>query len=122
MKLHHHKLLMGVPRVSIKKEGSREINYGNCITASRPDRISPGTHWIGRSNAKNGVYPTTQLLLCVARVSIINEKLEKLIMEFVSQLHAPTALFPELIGDEARMIILERTLPQNYKTALLGFL
>jgi hypothetical protein len=26
---------------------------------SRPDRITPGTHWIGGSNDKNGVYPVT---------------------------------------------------------------
>jgi hypothetical protein len=24
---------------------------------SRPDRIIPGTHWIGGSNDKNGMYP-----------------------------------------------------------------
>jgi hypothetical protein len=39
-------LLNGVFRVSIKNEGSREINYGNCIAASRPDRITPGPLWI----------------------------------------------------------------------------
>jgi hypothetical protein len=66
-------LLTGVARVSIKNEGNREINYGNCISASRPDRITPGTHWIGRSNNKIGVYPTTKLLPVVARVSIKNE-------------------------------------------------
>jgi hypothetical protein len=38
------------------------MNYGSCISASRPDRITPGTHWIGGSSDKNGVYPTTQLL------------------------------------------------------------
>jgi hypothetical protein len=27
------------------------------------DRITPGTHWIGGSNDKNGVYPTTQFCL-----------------------------------------------------------
>jgi hypothetical protein len=27
---------------------------------SRPDCITPGTHWIGGSNDKNGLYPTTQ--------------------------------------------------------------
>jgi hypothetical protein len=30
---------------------------------SRPDRITPGTHWIGGSNHKNGVYPITQFCL-----------------------------------------------------------
>jgi hypothetical protein len=49
------------------------INYGNCISASRPDRISTATVWIGRSNDKNGVYLTTQILNGVARVSIKNE-------------------------------------------------
>jgi hypothetical protein len=48
-----------VSRVSIKNEGTREINYGNCIAASRPDRITPGTHEIGGSNDINGVYPPT---------------------------------------------------------------
>jgi hypothetical protein len=52
-------LLNGFARVSIKNEGNREINYGNCIAASRPDRITPGTLWIGGSNDKNVVYPTT---------------------------------------------------------------
>jgi hypothetical protein len=52
-------LLKGVARVSIKNEGIREINYGICIAASRPNRITHGTHWIGDSNDKNGVYPTT---------------------------------------------------------------
>jgi multisubunit Na+/H+ antiporter MnhE subunit len=66
-------ILLGVARVSIKNEGTRDINYGNCIAASRPDRITPGTLWIGRSNDRNGVYPTTQILPGVARVSIKNE-------------------------------------------------
>jgi hypothetical protein len=43
----------GVARVSIKNEGTREINYGSCISASRPDHITPGTHWIGGSSDKN---------------------------------------------------------------------
>jgi hypothetical protein len=30
---------------------------------SRPDRITPGIHWIGGSNDENGVYPTTQFRL-----------------------------------------------------------
>jgi hypothetical protein len=66
-------LLNGVALVSIKNEGTREINYGNCISASRPDRITAGTHCIGSSKDKNGVYPTTQLLNGVAFVSIKNE-------------------------------------------------
>jgi hypothetical protein len=66
-------LLFGVARVSIKNEGTREINYGICIAASRPDRITPGTLWIGASNYKNGVFPNTKLLNGVARVSIKNE-------------------------------------------------
>jgi hypothetical protein len=63
-------LLNGVVRFSIKNERTRENNYGNSITASRPDSITPGTLWIGGSNDKNGVYPTTQLLNGDARVSI----------------------------------------------------
>jgi hypothetical protein len=49
------------------------INYGNCISASRAESITTASVWIGRSNDKNGVYPTTQLLNGVARVSIKNE-------------------------------------------------
>jgi hypothetical protein len=45
-------LLIGVARVSIKNEGTLEINYGNCIAASRPDRITAGTHWRLASNDK----------------------------------------------------------------------
>jgi hypothetical protein len=60
-------LLNGVARVSIRNEKTREINYGNCSAASRTDRIIPGTLWIGRSNDKNGVYPTTKLLKVIAR-------------------------------------------------------
>jgi hypothetical protein len=42
----------GVARDSIRNEGTRDINYGSCISASRPDRFTPGerapdTHWIG---------------------------------------------------------------------------
>jgi hypothetical protein len=66
-------LLNGVGLVSIKNKGTREINYGNCIAASRPERITAGTHWNGRSNVKNEMYPTTKLLPGVARVSIKNE-------------------------------------------------
>jgi hypothetical protein len=46
------------------------INYGNCISASRPDCITTVTLWIGRSNDKNGMYPTTKLLKGVDWVSI----------------------------------------------------
>jgi hypothetical protein len=66
-------LLNGVARVSIKNEGNREINYGNCIAASRPDRITPGTIWIRGLNYTNGLHPTTKLLPGVARVTIKNE-------------------------------------------------
>jgi hypothetical protein len=45
-------LLNGVARFSIKNLGIREISYGNCIAASRPDRIITGTLWIGISNDK----------------------------------------------------------------------
>jgi hypothetical protein len=64
------KLLNGVARVSIKYERTRHFIYGNCISASRPDRIPTATVWIGRSNDKNGLYPTTQILNGVARFSI----------------------------------------------------
>jgi hypothetical protein len=64
------KLLNGVARVSIKNEGTREINYGNCTAASRPDPITPRTRWIGDSNDKDGVYPTIHLLTGVAGVSM----------------------------------------------------
>jgi hypothetical protein len=42
----------GVAWDSIRNEGTREINYGSCILASRPDRFTPderapGIHWIG---------------------------------------------------------------------------
>jgi hypothetical protein len=60
----------GFARVSIKNEGTRGINYGSCISASHPDRITPGTHSIGGSNDKNGVYPTTQLLFNLILSSI----------------------------------------------------
>jgi hypothetical protein len=65
-------LLIGVARVSIKNKGTPEINYGNCIAAKRPGRITPNSLWIGDWNDKNGVYPTTQLLKGVARVFIKN--------------------------------------------------
>jgi hypothetical protein len=90
-------LLNDVALVSIKYEGIREITFGNCIAASRPDGITPGTLWIGHSNYKNGLYPTTHILNGVARVSIKMKELEKLIMEIVSQIHAPTLLPPVLI-------------------------
>jgi hypothetical protein len=91
-------LLPGVARVSIKNEGNREINFGNCIAASRPDPITVGTNWIGGSIDKNGLYPTTHILNGVARVSIKMKEIEKLIMEIVSHLQAPTALPPVLYG------------------------
>jgi hypothetical protein len=53
------------------------INYGKCISASRPDRIAPGIHWIGGSIDKIGLYPTTQLLHGVPRVFITNEGTRK---------------------------------------------
>jgi hypothetical protein len=71
-------LLHVVARVSIKNEESLEINYGNCIAASRPDRITPGTLWIGLSNVMNGVYPTTYLLNRVALVFIKNEEIREI--------------------------------------------
>jgi hypothetical protein len=66
-------LLPGVARVSKKNVGTREINSGNYIASSRPDRTTPNNLWIGGSNVKNGVYHTTQLFNGVARVSIKNE-------------------------------------------------
>jgi hypothetical protein len=107
-------LLNGVAFVSRKNEGNGEINCGNCSTASRPDRITPVTHWIIVSNDKNGVYPTTQLLNSVAFVSRKMKELDKLIMEMVSQFQAPTALPPLLIGSLARMIRMECNPPQIY--------
>jgi hypothetical protein len=59
---HTTQLLNGVDRVSIKMKELDIINYGNCISSSRPDRITTSTVWIGCSNDTNGVYPTTQLL------------------------------------------------------------
>jgi hypothetical protein len=115
-------LLHGVARVSIKNDVTREINFGNGFSASRPDRITVSTHCIGGSIDKNVVYPTTHLLPCVARVSIKNEGTKKSIMEFVSQLRAPTALSAVLYGYDARMIRMECNPPHNYYTALLGFL
>jgi hypothetical protein len=41
------------------------------------------------------------------------KEIEKLILEIVTQLHSPTALPPEVIGEEARMIGMECT-PQKY--------
>jgi hypothetical protein len=63
-------LLNGVGLVYIKNEGTLEIKYGNCIAASRPNSITPGTHCAGGSTDNYGVYPTTKLLNGVARVSI----------------------------------------------------
>jgi hypothetical protein len=53
----------GVARVEILKSaivGRLEVPPA---IDSRPDRITPGTHWIGGSNDENGVYPTTQFRL-----------------------------------------------------------
>jgi hypothetical protein len=53
----------GVARVKISKSaivGRLEVSPA---IDSRPDRITPDTHWIGASNDKNGVYPTTQFRL-----------------------------------------------------------
>jgi hypothetical protein len=36
----------GIARDSIRNEGTREINYGSCISASRPKLKTPGTLWI----------------------------------------------------------------------------
>jgi hypothetical protein len=63
-------LLNGVALVSIKNEEVREINYGKCISASRPDSITPGTYWIRGSKDKNGVNPTTLFINGVVLVSI----------------------------------------------------
>jgi hypothetical protein len=46
----------------------------------------------------NGVYTTTYILNGVARVSIKMKEIDKLIMEIVSQIHAPTALPQILYG------------------------
>jgi hypothetical protein len=50
-------------------------NYGKCIAALRPDRTTPGIHWIGGSIDKNGVYHTIQLLRGIARISIKYESI-----------------------------------------------
>jgi hypothetical protein len=53
----------GVARVEISKPaivGRLEVSPA---IDSRPDHITPGTHWIGGSNDENGVYPTTQFRL-----------------------------------------------------------
>jgi hypothetical protein len=63
---HPHNYYPALQGVSIIKDGTREINYGNCIAAPRPDRITPETHWRVGSNDKNGVYLTTKLLNGVA--------------------------------------------------------
>jgi hypothetical protein len=73
------------------------INYGNSTSAARHACITPGTLWIRRSNDKNGLYPTKYLSKVVDIISIKMKELEKLIMEIVSQLHAPTPLPPVLI-------------------------
>jgi hypothetical protein len=53
--IYYYELLAEIPSVardSIRNEGTREINYDNCSSVSRPDRLTPGerapgTHWIG---------------------------------------------------------------------------
>jgi hypothetical protein len=50
----------GVARVEVSKPAIVEVSPA---IDSRPDRITPGTHWIEGSNDENGVYPTTQFRL-----------------------------------------------------------
>jgi hypothetical protein len=47
---------------------------------------------------------------------------EILIMEIASQFHSPTASTPVLYGEEARMMRMYSTPPQNLYPAFLGFL
>jgi hypothetical protein len=100
--------------VSIKNKGTREINYGNFIAASRPDRITPGTHWRGGSNDKNVAYPTTQLLNAFAQISIKNEGTREINYGKCIAASRTDRATPVLIGEEARMIRMKRTPPQNY--------
>jgi hypothetical protein len=75
--LPHHKIIKRLCYCFYKNEGNREIIYGNCIAVSRPDRITPITHWILGSKDKNRVYPTTQILNGVALFSIKMKDIEK---------------------------------------------
>jgi hypothetical protein len=107
------KLLPGVARVSIKNERTRENNFGNCISATRPDRITPGTLWIRGSNVKNGVYPTKKLLPGVARV-LKNEKTREIIYGNCISASRHDRITPVPYGLDARFIRMECTPPQNY--------
>jgi hypothetical protein len=91
-------LLNGVGRVFIKNEGVREINYGICIAASRPDRTNPGIHCIVLSNDKYGVYATKNLLKGVALVSIKRKEFDKLICK-LSRSFTPRTLYPRYSMD-----------------------
>jgi hypothetical protein len=53
----------GVARVEISKPTIVDRVEVSPAIDSRPDSITSGTHWIGGSNDKNGVYPTTQFRL-----------------------------------------------------------
>jgi hypothetical protein len=53
----------GVARVEISKPAIVGRLKVSTAIDSHPDRITPGTHWIGGSNDENGVYPTTQFRL-----------------------------------------------------------
>jgi nitrous oxidase accessory protein NosD len=90
------------------------INYGNCISASRPDCITTGTVWIGRSNDKNGVYPTTQLLNGVARVSIKMKELDIINYGIYISASRPDRITTGTVWIGARMIRMECTPPHNY--------
>jgi hypothetical protein len=87
-------LLYGVARVSIKNEGNREINYGNCIAASHPDRITADTLWLGGSIDKNGLYTTTKLLPCFALVSVKYEGIRKINFENFNAVSRPDRITP----------------------------
>jgi hypothetical protein len=67
---HTTKLLHSVARVYMNMKELDIINYGNSNSASRPDPITPGNLWIGRSNVNNGLYHNTKILNGVARISI----------------------------------------------------
>jgi hypothetical protein len=70
------KLLNGVDGFLYKLKNLDIINFGNGISASRPDRITPNTLLIRLSSDKNGVNPTTHLLKCVAQVYINMKELD----------------------------------------------
>jgi hypothetical protein len=59
--------IAGLSLDSLRNEGTREMYYGSCISASRSDRFTPGlkapgTHWIG-----GWVGPRTSLDVVVKR-------------------------------------------------------